>query len=175
MPSFDYYALQTESIVILKELMTLGFVAIPEEPRLQKPEIETYTTYVPEIETKLRAFRRLYLQGAFTRDGITFACREGGSAAGTYHIDQMCGPLLAWMLSVVADDPRPTLHSGDIGYASFYVDPKTRQPYAAPRELAEAYKTAVAVFKRHLVRMDHLWVGRLAKEQIERGELFIDR
>ncbi|MEO8844702.1 MAG: hypothetical protein ABI591_19255 [Kofleriaceae bacterium] len=175
MASFQYYALQNESFAILRELMTRGFVVIPEKRRLQEPAIETFGTYVPEIETKLREFGHMFLQGAFTTDGVAFGRRESGSAEGTYYVDTMCGPLLTSTLSAIIEEPRPTLVPGDLAYSSFYVDRKTGQPYAATKALVDAYKTAFGVFKRHLVRMNRLWVGKLAKEQIERGELFIDR
>ncbi len=66
------------------------------------------------------------------------------------------------------------LHSGCLSYASSYVDPETRALYAATTDLAEAYEAAVAVFERHLVRVDGLWVGKLAKEQLDQGELVLD-
>ena len=175
MASFQYYALEHESFSILKDLMTLGLVAIPEEPILLNPAIETFSTYAPELETKLRELRHLFLQGAFTKDGVGFERRESGRAVGTYYVDTMRGPLLAWTMSTIVPASRPTLAPGSLTYLSFYFDPTTQQPYAATKELVNAYKAAVVVFKRHLVRLNGLWVGKLANKQIERGELFIDR
>ena len=180
MPEFQHYALSSECYEILHELMQQGFAAIPEEPILVEPRLERYDHYTAEIAEKLERFSCVLLEGSFTKHPLQFKRRASGTAAGTYYAEQESGPRIRWCLPGLDRTDQPRLTLGSVSYLTNYRDPKTNQWERPSEELKSAYKTIIETFKRHLVRMpsntgEHVWVGKAAKQEIERGQVCIER
>lgn len=180
MPELQHYGLSSECYEILRELMQQGFVAIPEEPILVEPKLKRYDRYTAEIAEKLERFSCVLLEGPFTKHPLEFKRRSSGTAAGTYYADPDSGPRIRWCLPGLDTTNRSRLTVGSISYLSSYRDPRTNQWERPSEELKKAYRSIIQTFKHHLVRMatntgEHVWVGKAAKLEIERGQVFIER
>jgi hypothetical protein len=178
---FQHYAMRDEVLIILRDLVeTHGLRLIPEQPRLAEPTLTTYERLVPEVEEKLARFGVVQLEGAFTERPLRFKQRKGGTAAGTYYVDESVGPRLRWMLPAPAVGERPELTPGSIGYLNEYFNADTNEWELASAALKEAFKEVVATMKRHLIAVqlrkgEKIWIGHQAKRLLDEGKVVVDR
>jgi len=178
MPEFRHYTAFDETIAILRDVSaTHALKMIPEQPVLAEPRLETFDRFEPEVATRLARFGVVELEGVFTRHPLQFKQRDGGSAAGTYYLDDSVGPRLHWTLPGQTGEYPPVLAPGSLSYYTSYRDPAGRREPPSP-ELIAAFRVVVKTMKRHIVavpaRGDKVWVGRDTKRRWDAGEVVID-
>jgi hypothetical protein len=178
MPEFRHYTFFAETIEILRDVSaTHALKLIPEQPALAEPRLETFDRFDPEVATRLARFGVVQLEGAFTKHPLQFKQRDGGSAAGTYYLDDSIGPRLHWTLPGQTGEHPPVLGPGSLSYYTSYRDPMGGREPPSP-ELIAAFRAVVKTMKRHMVavlaRGNKVWVGRETKRRWDAREVIID-
>ena len=166
---------------ILRALMEEHqLVAIPELPVLDQPYLQRHEHFAPQLVESLAKYRVVQLEGAFTKYPLAFKRRTAGSAVGTYYPYDAIGPRIRWTLPGVVDETRRTITPGSIGHLKTYWEPDLGEWKPASAEIVAGLQGVVRTMKKHLVKItvsrdDSKWVGRKTKEQLENGEVRIDR
>ena len=177
MPEFRHYATFDEAMDILRDVSaTHALKLIPEQPVLAEPTLETFASFVPEVEARLTQYGVVHLEGDFTTYPLQFQRRESGSAAGTYYIDTAVGPRLHWNLPGATHESPPQLGPGSLGYHSSYRDPSGNRSPPSPALIA-AFRAIVKTMKRHMVTVnvhdEKVWIGRETLRHRDAGEVVI--
>lgn len=129
-----------------------------------------------ELQSQLKERRWFYIAGKkFSHHPPQFVRREGGSAAGTYWIDNnKGGPFLSLTLpACYIENGITMIGSGSLVYYDEYRNPKTGQWEKPSPALISAYKEIKALLKKYLVRhklpCGFIWIGRNALSMLQNG------
>jgi hypothetical protein len=153
MAIFFYSATFDESVAITRDLCEQGYRVILSRTydRPRAPEYDHVTDDLVELLSEGPGF---YLAGAFTRFPVQLYRLGSGPAEGKYVVDALAqGPLLQGLLARLnVVDGAPTLLLGDLMYQRAYSHPETGAWENPSQELKDAYKHALRVMKKRLVK-----------------------
>jgi hypothetical protein len=173
MPVFYYSATFDESIGILRDLCKHGFRIIPART-YDQPTATEYDHVTNELLKDLREGPGFALTGAFTSLPVRLMRLDTGPATGKYVVDSLTqGPVLEGLLARInLVDGVPTTLLGYLSYQPQYKNPETEQWNKTSRETKGAYKSAVSIMKKSLVKSDSakLPIGAEALRLVQEGK-----
>jgi hypothetical protein len=153
MAIFYYSSTFDESVAIARDLCEHGFRIIPSRT-YDQPRAPEYDQVTDDLVKLLREGPGFYMAGAFTRFPVQLYQLESGPAKGKYLVDSSVeGPLMNGSLARLnVVDGEPTLLLGSLSYEKGYRNPETGAWESPSQELKDAYKHALHVMKKRLVK-----------------------
>jgi hypothetical protein len=173
-PIFYYFATFNESIAALRDLCDQGGFRVIPGRTFDKPVAPEYEQVTDELVHLLREGPGFYLSGSFAKLPVHIKRLDQGPAEGRYMVDALTeGPVLQGLIArdnLV--DGVPTLLLGNLTHQKQYRAPGTGEWAPASAELKAAYKRAVSIIKKHLVKHEsaNYPIGREALRLVEDGK-----
>lgn len=178
MPNFSYFATFDESIKILTDLCSQGFLIIAEPGPFDEPKAPSFDQMSDELVAIFKFAPVFYLAGDFTHFPTQFFSLKSGSAEGKYAINlEGQGPLMQSIIGRVSVvNGTPSLLPGDVSYQSEYKNPETGKWEKASAEVKAAYRKSVSIITRTCVRYyagTEIFIGPEALKLFESGKVEI--
>jgi hypothetical protein len=178
MADVQYTATLEESLSILDDLAKNGFRLIPDPGGFAEPSAPSYDHVTDEVRRILSQRRSVYLAHPSAKYPPGFFQLKTGPMAGMYAISPFDGgPLLQMFVAAEGNyDGRLTLIGGNLGHQSYFKNPESGAREAVPAEFRAAYRSAIKIMRKHLVRHDvggKIWIGPEALRLFKEGKVLL--
>jgi hypothetical protein len=176
MPAFYHCATFDESIAMLRDLCAQGYRIIAGRS-YDEPSAPQYDRVTDQLLEQLRVGPGYCLTGEFTRFPVQLRQLDSSPASGNYIVDALTeGPVLEGLLARVrAVDGKDTTIPGFVSHQPQYRNPESGQWEKAPSDLKAAYKRAVSIMKKHLVKSElaKVPIGREVLKLAQEGKVLL--